>query len=73
MTTDDLAARINERRDLEAELDPPQAQTGAWLTDDGLLLVRRYGDTMTVTRKVGGYWQPEVALVAEAWDFGASA
>lgn len=48
-----------------------QAQTDAWLTDDGSLLVRRYGDTMTITRKVGGYWLPEQALVREAWDFGA--
>lgn len=73
MTTDDLTTRINTRRDLEAELAPPQPQTGAWLTDDGSLLVRKYGDTMTVTRKVDGRWLPEMALTAEAWDFGASA
>ena len=51
-----------------------QAQTAAWLTDDGDLLVRRYGDTMTVTHKdANGRWSPEVVLVPEAWDFGASA
>lgn len=50
-----------------------QPQTAAWLTDDGDLLIRKYGDTMTATYKVDGRWLPEVALVPEAWDFGASA
>lgn len=49
-----------------------QAQTDAWLTDSGDLLIRRYGDTMTATRKVDGHWLPEVALVREPWDFGSA-
>lgn len=49
--------------------ETPQPQTGAWLTDAGDLLVRRYGDTYTATFKVDGRWLPEVALVPEQWDF----
>jgi len=71
--TDDLPARLKERDALEAELAAPQPQTGAWLTEDKTLLLRRYGDTFTVCQRDGDRWGPEFALSPEAWDFGASA
>ena len=48
-----------------------KSHVSAWLTDDGDLLVRRYGNTYTATYKVDGHWLPEVALVPEQWDFSS--
>ena len=58
---------------MEPTLSEPQPQTGAWLTDDGTLLLRRYGtDVFTVTRNEGDRWGIEYLLVAESWDFGVA-
>ena len=65
MNPQEKADQIRDRR--------IQEQTAAWLTDDGELLVRKYGDTMTVTAKVDGRWSPEQVLTPEPWDFGATA
>ena len=72
MNPQEKADAIRDRRRLA--LAEPQPQTAEWKTDDGTLLMRRYGaDTYTITQAIGSSWGPELHLVPGTWDFGGVA